>query len=110
MIRRRSIEAALRKPSVLKGYCETQSGSGNRCCQTFWSWRPTSYSWRCGGRRNWWRRPRSQGRSSVLGVELGANLGLAAGASLEEALKQRRFKKRFGRTPTKRPQAGDYLE
>ena len=45
-----------------------------------------------------------------LGVGLGANLGLAAGASLEEALKQRRFKKRFGRTPTKRPQARDYLE
>ncbi len=45
-----------------------------------------------------------------LGAGLGANLGLAAGASLESALKQRRFKKRFGRTPTKRPQARDYLE
>ncbi len=45
-----------------------------------------------------------------LGVGLGANLGLATGASLEEALKQRRFKKRFGRTPAKRPRAGDYLE
>ena len=45
-----------------------------------------------------------------LGAGLGAGLGLAAGVRLEDALKQRRFKKRFGRTPTKRPQARDYLE
>lgn len=45
-----------------------------------------------------------------LGAGLGANLGLAAGVSLEDTLKRRRFKKRFGRTPTKRPQARDYLE
>ena len=46
----------------------------------------------------------------LFGAGLGAGLGMAAGASLEEALKRRRFKKRFDRTPTKKPQAGDYLE
>ena len=45
-----------------------------------------------------------------LGAGLGANLGLVAGAHLGNALRQRRFKKRFGRTPAKRPQARDYLE
>ncbi|NLP33520.1 MAG: hypothetical protein GX353_10305 [Oligella ureolytica] len=46
----------------------------------------------------------------LFGAGLGAFLGMTAGSSLEEALKQRRFKKRFGRAPTKKPQVSDYLE
>jgi hypothetical protein len=62
---RRSIEAALRKPSVKRDIAKRNMEAAIDAAEL--SGRPTSYSWRCGGRRNWWRRPRSQGRPSVFG-------------------------------------------
>lgn len=107
---RRSIEAALRKPSVKRDIAKRNMDAAIDAAELS----------RLGDRRVILG---GVGAGAIgggvlgakaghpfLGVGLGANLGLAAGASLEEALKQRRFKKRFGRTPTKRPQARDYLE